>query len=143
MENSLKALILAASISITCMVISIGFYAGRQAREISSVTTKKLNELSIHLSEEDFSLYDGLVVRGSDVVNFIYKKLSFYSQDEHGSIYIYVDTGTSQSKYGNNINLSKLKDYTSDSYIHPLGKYKGQVIRNENEVIVGMSFIAE
>ena len=143
MENSLKALILAASISITCMVISIGFYAARQGREISSITTEKLNNVAINIIEEDYTLYDGLFVRGSDVVNFALRNLSSYSSNKNAPIYIYVDTGSSKTKYENNIELNQIKDFTSNHYIHPLGRYKGQVIRNENEVIIGMSFISE
>lgn len=143
MENSLKALILAASISITCLVISLGFYAARQASEVSASTNEKLSKLGMHLEEDDYLIYDGLVISGSDVVNFINRNLSSYSFNETAPIYVYVDNGHVQYTYKNNVALNQVKDFTSNYYIRPLRKYKGQVNRNENEVITGVSFFAE
>ncbi|NLJ89324.1 MAG: hypothetical protein GX323_00370 [Clostridiales bacterium] len=141
MENSLKALILAASISITCMVISVGFYVGRQAKEISLKTTEKLNEATNHLAEEEYLLYDGLLIRGSDLVNFILK--NFNSNYIEYPFYIYVDTGEFETIYESCYDTYGLRDFRTSNYIHPLAKFRGRAIRNENGVIIGMSFIAE
>lgn len=143
MENGLKALILAASISITCLVISIGFYAARQARDISAITTEKINKTASHLAEEEYILYDDLVIRGSDLVNFIVKNFSSNSIAKDLTIYIYVDSGRSKNKYESYEDIRGIKDFNSSNYINPLGKYKGKIIRNQNEVIIGMSFVAE
>lgn len=143
MENSLKSLILAASISITCMVVSLGFYTARQASEISSITTQKLNNITISLEEDEYLKYDGLAVLGSDVVNFIYRNLSPHSSISSSPVYIYVDNGLEAKTFSNNENIKETKDFTSNYYIHPLGKYRGQVIRNGNDVITGIAFIVE
>ncbi|RGS63463.1 hypothetical protein DWX81_15600 [Roseburia inulinivorans] len=39
MENSLKGLMLAAGIIITCIIISLGFYIAREARDTASEGT--------------------------------------------------------------------------------------------------------
>lgn len=142
MENSLKALILAASISITCMVISIGFYAARQSGFIASKTTEKLNNIAISFEEEEYAKYDGLVIKGGDLVSFIYKNLGSHSSSESPPVYIYVDTGLSTKRYVDKKSINETKDYSSNYYIHPLAKFKGELIRNDNNVIVGLSFIA-
>lgn len=143
MENSLKALILGASISITCLIISLGFYAARQASAVSASTNEKLCKFAISLEEDDYMVYDGLAVSGSDVVNFMNRNLSSYSFNERAPIYIYVDNGKIQKTYENNVALTQIKDFTSDYYIRPLRKYRGQINRNENDVITGVSFFAE
>ena len=93
LENSLKALILAASISITCFVISIGFYTIKEGRRISAATTEKLSILATYLEEDEYTQYDGLHIRGSDVVNFMEKHLGGYSYTDIAPIYVYVNTG--------------------------------------------------
>lgn len=143
MENSLKALILGASISITCLVISLGFYAARQASAVSSSTNEKLSKVAVRIEEDEYVMYDGLAVSGSDVVNFIYRNLSSYSSKETAPIYVYVDNGQAPITYKNNVALNQIKDFTSDYYISPLRKYRGQVSRNENEIIIGVAFFAE
>ncbi len=143
MENSLKMLILAASVSITCMVVSVGFYAARQASDISAITNEKLSDIAITIAEDEFMIYDNLVVRGSDVVNFIYRNLSSHSNRTNAPIYVYVDTGSSKTQYEDNIWIDQTKDLSSIYYIHPLRKFKGKVVRNTNDVIIGVSFIAD
>lgn len=143
MENSLKALILAAGISITCLVISLGFYTAREARNISAITTEKLSVLATQLQESDFTLYDGLEVTGSDVINFIKQHLCSYSETEISPIYVYVKTNLTDKAYINGSELDKIRDYTHEQYINPLGKFKGTVARDENDVIQGVLFIAQ
>ena len=142
MENSLKALILAASISITCLVISLGFYTVKEGRRISAVTTEKLSTLATHLEEDEYTQYDGLLIRGSDVVNFMQKHLGGYSFSEIAPIYVYVSTGVFEKAYINREDLDKVRNHTNEHYISPLGKFKGRVIRDRNDVIEGVSFIA-
>ena len=109
--------------------------------------TKLLNEYknpeAITIAEDEFMIYDNLVVRGSDVVNFIYRNLSSHSNRTNAPIYVYVDTGSSKTQYEDNIWIDQTKDLSSIYYIHPLRKFKGKVVRNTNDVIIGVSFIAD
>lgn len=45
MENSLKALILAAGTVITCVVITLGFYLSKEAQSTASTGQVKLEKL--------------------------------------------------------------------------------------------------
>lgn len=143
MENSLKGLILAAGISITCLVISLGFYTAREARVISSITTEKLSVLGRELQESDYTVYDGKQVLGSDVTNFIKKYLGPYSSTEVSPIYVYVKTALSEKAYVNGSEIGQIRDFTHSQYINPLGKFRGAIIRDENDVIRGISFIVQ
>ena len=49
MENSLKGLMLAAGIIITCIIISLGFYIAREASDTASSGTGQINELQQNL----------------------------------------------------------------------------------------------
>ena len=141
MDNSLKGLILAAGVAITCLVISLGFHASGEAKNITSTSTARLSEFSTELKESNLTSYDELVLTGSDVVNFIKKHLDGYSSIEDSPLCIYIKTSKAENTYSNSSNIVNIKNFTHDQYISPLAKFIGEVIRDENDVIYLMKFI--
>lgn len=141
MDNSLKGLILAAGAVITCMVLSIGFLFARESQAISVTSADKLNRFSSELSESDFTMYDGLEVTGSDVVNFIKKQLGGYSSAETAPVCIYVKTSKTGNYYANGSVIESIQNFTHVNYISPLGKFTGKIVRDGNKVITGINFI--
>ena len=73
MENSLKGLMLAAGIIITCIIISLGFYIAREARDTASEGTGQINQLQAEFTDASKTMYDGTEVSGSEVLNVIRK----------------------------------------------------------------------
>jgi len=140
-DNSLKALILSAGVFITCIVISIGFYFARESQALSSISAENLSDFATELTERDLTQFDGLEVTGSDVVNFIKKELGEYVSTDTASFYVYVKTSTSENTYFNGANISNMQKFTHSMYIKPIGKFTGEIVRDENKVIVGIKFI--
>lgn len=142
MENSLKGLLLAAGTVITCIIIGLGFYIAREARDTASSGAGQINRLNAEFMESDKVMYDGIRVSGSEVVNVINK----FKNDD---LYVRVFTKKgSDIYYGKNCkSLSGTSDgYKTDtnsseaSYINPNGIFSGEVKRNENNVIMGIEF---
>ncbi len=146
MENSLKGLMLAAGIIITCVVISLGFVIAREAKDTASGGVNQLNMLNNEFVEGDKTLYDGVVVSGSEVLNVIKK---YQGQ----SIGILVKTNKISTYYGVAFNeatgeltgqagktYTDALDPVNDHYINPYGSFKGKVVRDANSVIVGIVF---
>ena len=73
MENSLKGLLLAAGTIITCIVISLGFFIAREARDTAADGAGQISKLNAEFNESDKVMYDGLKVSGSEVINVINK----------------------------------------------------------------------
>lgn len=146
MENSLKGLMLAAGIIITCIIISLGFYIAREARDTASSGTGQINQLQAEFSDTSKTMYDGTEVSGSEVVNVIRK----FSDDTMG---IKVVTSKSSVYYGYVFSESdgalgdksassykNAQDVTRQSYINPTGRFAGSVVRDTNGVITGLVF---
>jgi DNA integrity scanning protein DisA with diadenylate cyclase activity len=146
MENSLKGLILAAGTIITCLVITLGFYLSKEAQSTASTGTSKIGRINTEFAESDKTIYDGVKVSGSEVVNAI-KKMS---EEEIG---VYVETNSASTYYGYvfNSESGELKgksenvynaniDNTSSEYINPYAMFMGKIIRNSNNVIIGIEF---
>lgn len=140
-ENGLKGFILSAGIVITCTVISIGFYFARESSALSSASAENLSEFSTELYERNITMYDGLEVSGSDVINFIKRNLGDYGSTEISPLYVYVKTLSSENTYVNGGKVTNIQNFTDTMYIKPIGKFVGKLDRDENRVIIGIKFI--
>lgn len=146
MENSLKGLILAAGTVITCIIISLGFYIAREAKDTAASGAGQINKLNAEFSENEKTLYDGTEVSGSEVLNVIRR----FQNDTCG---ICVQTNKSQTFYGYKFNLTSgnLEEQVnntyktarveeSDAYINPNARFLGNVVRDVNGTITGIEF---
>ena len=146
MENSLKGLMLAAGIIITCIIISLGFYIAREARDTASSGTGQINQLQAEFSDTSKTMYDGTEVSGSEVINVIRK----FSDDTMGvkvvtsktSVYYGYNFAESDGTLGEKSNASykNAQDAANQNYINPTGRFAGSVVRDANGVITGLIF---
>ena len=149
MENSLKGLILAAGIIITCIIISLGFYIAREARDTASAGTGQINELQAEFTDAAKTMYDGTEVSGSEVLNVIRK-----FADE--SLGILVSTKKNSTYYNYNFditngdmgkatanNYKNAQDISSEKYINAMARFMGSVVRDANGTITGLIFEQE
>lgn len=136
MSNGLKALLIAASTIITCIIVGLGFQMAREAKQIGNYVTEEMHAYRIAAEERDYTKYDGVVVYGSDVVNLMKKELD----DTATGFRVTVDDGKHEFSYATAAETEKALDMDGAAYIAPMAEYKGEVIRNENEVIVEIVF---
>lgn len=146
MDNSLKGLILAAGTIITCIVISLGFYISREARDTAASGAGQISKLNAEFNESDKVMYDGLSVSGSEVVNVINKF-------KNGDIAIQVNTKKCSTYYDNvlddkqteligtsSASVKSAQNSQSNVYINPNGQFLGSIIRDVNYTIIGIIF---
>lgn len=146
MENSLKGLILAAGTIITCVVISLGFFISREAKDTASNGANQINKLNAEFLESDKTIYEGATVSGSEVINVIKR---FAGE----KLAVCVATNKSVVSYGYNINMnsgnigeksqSNIADAYSEensAYINPYASFTGKIIRDGNDVITAIYF---
>lgn len=146
MENSLKGLILAAGTIITCVVISLGFYISREAKNTAVSGAGEINKLNTEFSENDKMLYDGSKISGSEVVNAIRKMTGkeigiCVVTNAASAFYGYsFDTSTGELKDANKTQYSTSTKSSESKYINPYADFKGKLVRNSNDVITGIVF---
>lgn len=149
MENSLKGLILAAGVIITCIVVGLGFYIAREARDTAAGGAGQISKLNAEFNESDKSMYDGLEVSGSEVINVINK---FKNED----ISIEVKTKKSTVQYCRSLSANSdgsyalgsatthstknAQDINHANYVNPNAQFVGTVLRDANNAIVGIAF---
>lgn len=149
MENSLKGLMLAAGIIITCIIISLGFYIAREASDTASSGTGQINELQAEFADTSKTMYENTEVSGSEVINVIRK----FSDETIGvkvqtkkntSYYIYQFNDADGSlKSASTLDYKTAQNATSANYINPTGRFLGAVVRDANGTIIGLSFVQQ
>lgn len=137
MNNGLKALLIAASTIITCIIISLGFMMAREAGAIGNSVVGEFYRYRRVVEERDLMKYDGAVVYGSDVVNLMKKELS---ETADGFVVTIKEKKTGYS-YTDRSGAEKAEDIEHAEYIVPTSEYTGKVIRNENGVITEILFV--
>lgn len=146
MDNSLKGLILAAGTIITCIVIGLGFYIAREARDTAAGGAGQISKLNAEFNESDKVMYDALEVSGSEVVNVVNK----FKNDDIG---IKVSTMKKITYYINNLqnddtalgdsSSASIKDAqksSHSSFINPNAQFVGEILRDVNQTIIGIAF---
>lgn len=136
MENSLKGLILAAGVVITCIVVSLGFYMAREAKNATDNGISQISEITA-MNDVAKEMYNGLNISGREVVNI----LSKYKNDlSAGELVVSVTTGKGTSAVTTNYTdaYSGSNDptiYTNTSYINPNGVFKSSVDHDTKGII--------
>lgn len=150
MENSLKAILIGAGVVITLIVVSIGFLLMRSGQSTAQNAISKLDQMNAEMSESQYTMYEGVENRGSEVVNVLNKFKDEYigiqvktKKLPSGTWYIHTVTVTSNvgsvgAKSTNQI--SNTMDEASTEYINPNGKFLGELVRDENGTVVAMVF---
>lgn len=149
MEVSTKGLILAGSIAMTLIMLTIGFYVTNASASTATNTTAKINKLNNDLSESDKTMYNGNEIQGSEVVNVINK----FKSD---GISIKVITKKSTTYYNRFLtgtdselgteSTASIRDalkITSDNYINQNAMFLGEVLRDTNNTIIGIKFVQQ
>ena len=67
MENGLKGLTLAAGVIITCLVVSIGFFITREAKDIAVSGVNQMGYYTEEMSNSGIEFYSGMTISGSEV----------------------------------------------------------------------------
>lgn len=149
MENSLKGLTLAAGIIITCIIVSLGFYIAREARDTASTGTGQINELQAEFTDASKNIYDGTEVSGSEVLSAIRKfgddSIGILVITKKNSTYYHYSFDTTTGELGDSVKNSYkvAQDATSDRYINPTARFSGSIIKDVNGTITGLVFSQE
>jgi hypothetical protein len=147
-----KVLMWIGAIAAALLILGFGFWAVKYGINKGKDTVNEAGESIDNMLETKYTMYDGEIISGSNVVNVI--SSTFSSSD---NIYIMVKTKSNPSGvyYVCSSDCEKLdhdaqrtlvrnsKTKTNANYITPTGKFYGEVERNENGAIVGIVFTQE
>ena len=148
MNNALKGLILAAGVIITCLVIGLGFYISREANAAATNGIGQISRMNKEFSEQDKVMYDGLEVTGSEVINAINKY-----KNENIAIKVITKKNTDGVYYNNyltnndkeiggtsNESVIEAQKISNPNYINQKAQFRGSIIRDKNDTIIGIEF---
>ena len=145
MENSTKAIIIAASIVITMAIVSMAVFVFNLAKAPVDNAGEQITDFTVAIKEANYTKFDGKKTNGANVIALI-ESLNNTSGD---SIGVSVKTNSGSTKWyvydaSNADSLSKADRYYEEdndpNNINPTGVFKGTVVRNDNGNIVAVTF---
>lgn len=153
-----------SDIAITALivlgVIGVSLFFYRMSKDSASNAAGKFSKINAEMAESDVAMYDETTVSGNEVLNAINK----YKSEELG-IAVWTKAGGDNEKtfynYGiaelndanpsdsENIKLGEKSDASSiqaaktkglSTYINPTGNFEAHVVKDSNDVVVGLTF---
>lgn len=134
-----RFLTLGAATILSCLLISIGMQQFRQARQIANIASRRMGEFARYLSQEELMAYDGVCLKGSDVVNF-YRR---FMAGDRADFSMVVVKGNDTYILEAGGQKTMLTDPKEESYCRPDASYRCKVVRNANDVILEVRFVQE
>lgn len=148
MNNGLKALLIAVGIIITCIVAGLAFQNTREGKAQASSAFAQFNTTMSEYQDLGKSMYDGLLVSGAEVRRLIessisakeYVRIMVQTGDgiEKGYVYEQMDKETKKLTKENKELPSDEKG--SDGYINSRAVFLGSIEKDENGIIVQITF---
>lgn len=143
MDIAPQALILAAGVVLSVVLVSIMVTQFRQAEGMSSLVSNEIVSKTSEIMENEIMQYDGLTVKGADVVNFYKKHLGEYQSGEQADFTVVIShsaEGGGSYSYSNGTAVSLLRDSGSEQYVKPTSQYRCTVEKNKNGIITKVVF---
>lgn len=118
---------MAAGTILTCMVIAFGFRAADVAKATAADATLSLEAEEKRLYESNYLPYDGTVISGSELLNFLRFELNRKSNGEDTLAYFEISDRE-------NVRLSSANEILSltvkgtNTYVPPNGAYRGEAV---------------
>ena len=148
----MKAVLIGASVVITLLVVSLGFLIFNEGKESAMQGVGKMGDMNQEITNADYTMYDGMEVSGSHIVNLIRK----YANKDIG---LYVETKKASKKwYGKKItgnsgsatitgngngDIKNAITVTNADYINPNARFLGEIVKDANEVVIGLKFVQQ
>ena len=139
MENALKGLMLAAGITITCIIISYGFYAAETLKGTADETVAEISEFRNRLKRNELFAYDGAIISGSELSNLMRQSIGNTSGRSTDLKYIEIVDSVIR-KYSEYEQLERITERDSAEYIAPQASYRGEVIEEHGGAVIGVRF---
>lgn len=139
-EIAPRALLMAAAVMLSVILISIMISQYNSAREVVNSSSEVMSNKAEEIRNSDIMQYDGMTVTGEDVISFIKKNLS-EGAEMQGQITVTLTgvSGTSWS-FTDTSALGSLMDHEDEKYIRPFSKWICIVKKNKNGIITEVIF---
>ena len=140
MNTAQKILLFGITSLITALFAVLLIMTAKESRQVGLAATMRMSELNEEIRNSGIMKYDDMV-QGSDVVNCIKEILGDYTVSETAPLYVQVETTSATNTYTNGSIIDEVRDFSDLHYIKPTSVFEGEVIKNVNNVIIGIQFI--
>lgn len=140
MTGALKFFYLAGTTIITCVLLSVGFNIFYKMESVSKSVLNDMSEERARMEEGKLTVFDNSLCQGYEVINLLNREFSGAPDGKECDMYIKIISGDKEVIHNGSRYLSDIRNPESECYIRPLSEYKGSIVRDKNNSIIGMEF---
>ena len=135
-EIGVKGLVLAVTVIIAVILSALALYMANTSKSTINSGTTQYTQLTSEYSEINATMYDGLDVSGSKVIEVI-KDMA----RDGGTIKVTVKTKAGNtSSYQGDTGYAAKDTPTAANHINETGTFRGEVIKNANGMVTEIVF---
>lgn len=149
MENSVKALIMGATVLIVLVIIGIGVMILNTSKGMAKTANDEITDIAQELTQMKFDSFDGTKVSGSTALNALRK----YKDEANFGIKVVTGKNTTGIWYGHSVDadgvvseaaasgaIADAQDESDVNYVNPSGKFDSQLIIDKSNVVRAIIF---
>lgn len=140
LEVAVRALLLAAAIIITIVIITLGISNLEQAVSLNNAFTENMNRVESELKDADIMQYDGKEMNGAQVYNF-YKKYIGTEAADTGEFDIVITNANGTTTYSDGSGYDHIRTATDTRFVQPTSLYMCTIAQNDNGIITSAEFV--
>ena len=137
MQISKEFLVEAVGLSLLVALIFVGMQMFQRTMRVTAILENNQEEKITMLEEYEIVKYDGLVLDGMTVVNYIKNMVGEYE------LPVIIESEQKTFVVADRTELGLLRDVDSEKYINPYATYRCTVVRDDNEVINEIRLVRE
>lgn len=126
-----------AIIVLTVLLLAIGIQIYERSERIADKVIESQDKTLKQEEEYEMTKYDGLPINGSLALNHTKVVVSEYH------VPVTVVRGTNEAVVSTSAQFPDLRRLSSPLYLNPMKDYEHSVVRDENDVIVGIRLVEQ
>lgn len=155
-DIAVKIFLVVVAVILVGLLIAWSTGVFKDKRNDLNEGTERINNVLSSMAEFDLIVYDGASISGDtlvELINDVKEKeleigigVSTLANSSKSNIKYYNHSIANESEgdiLGSEITLAPTSDKTDNSYINPIGKFKGELKRDINENIIGLVFVQQ
>ena len=138
-----QSLVFAAGVVMAVVFVSVMIMEFENSKKLSDAVNENILELASSVKSGGVMMYDGVRVRGADVLNFG-KKYFYGSEDERTFCLQIIDASGEVVVVSDRQDMEKVVKAsgtgTDSDAVDPAADYLGEVEQNENGIVISVVF---
>lgn len=135
-KESTEGISFGAGLAICIGIVTFGLIVYNVVSPMLNTSVKKASSISQRITDSSYTQYDDADKQGSEVIGAINSQAS-------ADLYVLVKTNSNNSGKKYSTTAYNITDKNDINYVEPTAPFHATIIKNDNDTVVGITFIQQ